>query len=73
MKAKEKEVKKTLSRAELEGELHQAQEKLFRLQFKHQVTPLANPLELRGLRRHVARLKTWVREKQAAGVARETK
>jgi large subunit ribosomal protein L29 len=64
MKAKEKEVKKTLSAAELQGELRQAQEKLFKLQFKHQVTPLSNPLELRSLRRHVARLKTWVREKQ---------
>ena len=65
MKAKEKEVKKSLSAAELKGELHQAQEKLFKLQFKHQVTPLSNPLELRTLRRHVARLKTWVREKSS--------
>ena len=72
MKAKDKEVKKTLSAAELKSELHQAQDKLFRLSFKHQVTPLANPLELRTMRRHVARLKTWVREKQAAA-AQETK
>ena len=66
MKAKEKEVKKSLSAAELGGELRQAQEKLFKLKLKHQTTPLANALELRTLRRHVARLKTWERQKTAA-------
>ena len=63
MKTKEKEAKKNLTVAELETELHQSQEKLFKLQFKHRVSPLANPLELKFLRRHIARLHTWVREK----------
>jgi large subunit ribosomal protein L29 len=66
MKTNEKEQKRALGVAELESELHQAQEKLFKAQFKHQVTPLANPLELRSQRRHVARLKTWIAEKKAA-------
>lgn len=64
MKAKEKETKKTLSVAELQTELRQLQEKRFKLQFKHQVTPLQNGLELRKMRREIARLKTWINEKR---------
>lgn len=64
MKANDKQAKKTLSPAELETELRLALEKRFKLQFKHQVTPLANPVELRALRRQIARLKTWINEKQ---------
>jgi large subunit ribosomal protein L29 len=66
MKAKEKEAKKNLSVSELEAELRSAREKHFKLRFKHRVTPLGNPLELRNLRRHIARLQTWVREKSLA-------
>ena len=64
MKANERQAKKNLSVAELGAELHQVQEKVFRLRFKHQVTPLSNPVELRSLRRDIARLKTWIYEKQ---------
>jgi len=64
MKAKDKEAKKTLSVGELNAELRTAQEKKFKLQFKHQVAPLDNPVELRTLRRQIARLKTWINEKQ---------
>ena len=64
MKGKEKEAKKNMSDAELGLELHQSREKLFRLQFKHKVSPVANPLELRDLRRHIARLQTWLGERR---------
>ena len=64
MKARDKEAKKTLSVPELQTELRTAQEKRFKLQFKHQVAPLADPLELRTVRRQIARLKTWIHEKQ---------
>ncbi len=66
MKTNDKEQKKALGVAELESELRQCQDKLFKAKFKHQVTPLGNPLELRAQRRHVARLKTWIAEKKAA-------
>ena len=65
MKAKQKEEKKNLTAPELRAELRTAQEKLFRLHFKHRSAPLPNPLELRTLRRHAARLKTWIGEKEA--------
>ena len=71
MKAKERDEKKHLSVEDLRLELRQAQEKRFRLSFKHKVAKLANPLELRALRRSIARLNTWIslrelEEKQAA-------
>ena len=64
MKANDKQAKKSLSLVELETELRQTKEKRFKLQFKHQVAPLANPVELRSLRRQIARLKTWIHDKQ---------
>jgi ribosomal protein L29 len=29
--------------------------------------PVNNPMEIEGLRRHIARLETWIREKRVAG------
>ena len=69
MKAKEKEVLKTHTAAELGAEVAKLREKLFRLKFKHGVSPLTNPMELRNLRRHAARLETWISQKQENGGA----
>ncbi len=66
MKAKEREAKKVLSLPELRSEVAQAREKRFRLRFKHQVTPSKNPVELRTLRRDIARLETWIRQRESA-------
>ena len=66
MKTKEKDQKKSLSVGELKTALAQLREKQFRLRFKHRVTPLANPLELRSVRRDIARLETFLRQKQPA-------
>ena len=67
MKTKEKEVKKNQSAGEIKTELTKLREKRFRLNFKHRVTPLENPIELRSLRRDIARLETFLRQKQLAG------
>jgi large subunit ribosomal protein L29 len=40
------------------------QAKLGKLEFSHAVTPLANPQEIRQMRRHIARLKTAITSKQ---------
>ena len=64
MKQKEKDKKKNFSVDELRAELNGLLEKRFRLKFKHRVTPLPNPLELRTLRRDIARLKGWIHEKE---------
>ncbi|MDD5655762.1 MAG: 50S ribosomal protein L29 [Elusimicrobia bacterium] len=66
MKSKDKETLRNHSPEELRAELLAAREKLFRLKFKHEVSPVKNPLELRTLRRHAARLETWIRAKASA-------
>lgn len=58
--------KSTMAAGELGTELRQALEKRAKLEFQHQVAPLKNPLELRFLRREIARLKTHIRLKEAA-------
>jgi len=63
MKSKDKENLRNHSAAELQAELTQTKEKMFRLKFKHSVAPAKNPLEVRNLRRHVARLETWIQQK----------
>ena len=70
MKAKERENLRNHSAAELRAELTQTKEKLFHLKFKHGVAPAKNPLELRNLRRHAARLETWLNQKTAAPAPR---
>ena len=64
MKIKEKDAKRNLSVAELQAELATTREKHFKLRFKHRAMPVTNPMEIRELRRHIARLETWIREKQ---------
>lgn len=65
MKQKEKETLKNLSLEELKAELRQAREKYAGLAFKHVTNPLANPLEMRTLRRKIAMVETFVSQKEA--------
>ena len=58
--------KSAMSPAELATELRRALEKRAKLTFQHQVAPLKNPMELRHLRREIARLKTHISRKEAA-------
>ena len=67
MKNKDKDVKRNLTVVELRSELTQLREKQFKLRFKHRVTPLDNPMELRGVRRDIARVQTWIRAKELQG------
>lgn len=68
MKNRDKDAKRALSAAELQAELRATREKLFKLRFRHRVTRLDDPLELRRMRRHAARLQTWIREKSGQEV-----
>jgi len=67
MKSKEKTKKSSLSIEELRSELKSLRQKRFKLRFKHRVTPLGNPMELRVLRRDIARVETWIRAKELEG------
>ena len=67
MKAADRDAKKALSAAELLSELRQTQQKRFDLRLKRSTGSIQDPLELRRLRRHTARLRTWLRQKELAG------
>jgi len=57
---------KNLSIAELQNQLAETKQKLFELKFRHRVSPVKNPLEIRNLRRNIARLLTLIKEKKGA-------
>jgi large subunit ribosomal protein L29 len=63
MKTNEKEALKNKTVAELNESLAKAQEKKFNLLFKHSTTPIANPMEIRAVRREIALLKTLINQK----------
>ena len=58
--------KASLNPTELKNELRLALEKRAKLTFQHTTAPLKNPMELRVLRREIARIKTYISQKEAA-------
>lgn len=54
--------------AELNEELADLKEELFRLRFQHAVNQLENPLKLKTVRRDIARVKTILRERELKGI-----
>jgi len=58
--------KSALNPTELKNELRAALEKRAKLTFQHNVAPLKNPMELRHLRRDIARIQTQLSVKEAA-------
>ena len=64
MKTNEKEALINKRVAELNEALAKAQEKKFNLLFKHSTTPIANPMEIRAVRREIALLKTLINQKK---------
>lgn len=65
MKTNEKEALKSKTVAELKESLVKAQEKKFNLLFKHSTTPVANPMEIKAVRREIALLQTLINQKEA--------
>lgn len=53
--------------AELNEELSALKEQLFKLRFQHATNQLDNPLQLRTVKRDIARVKTILREQEFAG------
>jgi large subunit ribosomal protein L29 len=66
MKSRDWDKIKDMSGAELITELSVLQDKIFRLKFRHAVTPLKNPLEIREMRRNIARIKTLLAQKKSS-------
>lgn len=53
-----------LTSEDLKQRLHDDADRLQKLRFNHAVNPLENPLQLRYLRREVARLRTELRKRE---------
>jgi large subunit ribosomal protein L29 len=56
-----------LSVDELKGKQHELEEQLFKLRFQKSIGQLDNALKIRETRRDIARVKTILKEKAAAG------
>ena len=64
MKSKNWQEMKSMSDAELNAKLNDMQDRIFKLKFRHTTTPVKNPLEIRSLRRDIARVKTLLAQKK---------
>ena len=53
-----------LNIADLTARVAEDQLRLKKLEFAHAISPLENPMSIRGLRQDIARLKTELRKKQ---------
>ena len=69
MKGKAWQELKSLSNVELEAKLRDLEEELFRLKFKHASTPIKNPLQIKNIKRTIAKVKTLLNEKSKTAVA----
>lgn len=63
MKSKQWQEMKNLSEQELVTQLDQKEKKMFELSVQHRFAPLKNPLQIRELRKDIARIKTLFRIK----------
>ncbi|MDD3930752.1 MAG: 50S ribosomal protein L29 [Clostridiaceae bacterium] len=54
--------------AELNQELAELKEELFKLRFQHAINQLENPLKLQSVKRDIARVKTILRERELKGI-----
>ena len=55
---------KNLSIEDLKVKIQEDQLRLKKLEFAHAISPLENPMNIRGLRRDIARLKTELTKKE---------
>jgi large subunit ribosomal protein L29 len=55
---------KDLSDTDLAARIKEDELRLKKLEFAHAISPLENPMSIRGLRKDIARLKTELRKKQ---------
>ena len=57
-----------MTEVELKTELSKMKKELFNLRFQHATGQLENPVQMRELKRNIARVKTIIREKELAKV-----
>ncbi len=57
---------RTMTEVELNAELDKMKKELFNLRFQHVTGQLDNPVQMRELKKNIARVKTVLREKELA-------
>ena len=55
---------KEMSEADLKSRIEEDELRVKKLKFAHAVSPIENPMNIRGVRKDLARLKTELRKKQ---------
>ncbi|NCI49888.1 50S ribosomal protein L29 [Sediminibacterium roseum] len=55
---------KDLNIADLKTKIQEDELRIKKLEFAHAISPLENPMTIRGLRRDIARLKTELKKKE---------
>jgi large subunit ribosomal protein L29 len=53
-----------LNENDLKARIQEDEQRLKKLEFAHAISPLENPVSIRGLRREIARLKTELNKKR---------
>mgnify|MGYP003425719661 FL=1 len=66
--AKKKKKDNELSYAELVARRDELKQKYMDLRFKKVIAHVDNPMEIRTIRREIARLNTFIQQKKAAGL-----
>ncbi len=56
--------------ADIEARILELEEERFRLRFRGATEPLEDPLQLRAIRKNIARLQTVLRERKLAATAK---
>ena len=59
---------RNMTEVELNTELSKMKKELFNLRFQHATGQLENPVQMRELKRNIARVKTIIREKELGKV-----
>jgi large subunit ribosomal protein L29 len=55
---------KDISLTDLKSKIQEDELRMKKLEFAHAISPLENPMNIRGLRRDIARLKTELKKKE---------
>ncbi|GHT43007.1 hypothetical protein AGMMS49921_09770 [Endomicrobiia bacterium] len=55
---------RNMTDVELNAKLNELQDSFFKLKFRNSVTPVKNPLEIREMRKDIARIKTLIAQKK---------
>ncbi|MCR6721501.1 MAG: 50S ribosomal protein L29 [Chitinophagaceae bacterium] len=56
---------RAMSESDIKARLEEDKQRLKKLEFAHAISPLENPMNIRGLRREIARLQTELKLKQS--------